>query len=150
MLTPSVFQSIHVDHCSECGKVYQKNLRNMCMDCSARLDNDYRLCYRYLLRNRKADVDELSRSTGVSAARITQMIKDGKLPMGDYPRLGYGCEWCGTTIRSGRLCTTCGSKIHKEIQSLLPGNKEQDAWAAQAPVAVNSGAFRIKERLHSR
>jgi predicted amidophosphoribosyltransferase len=37
-----------VANCPGCGKVFQKNLRNLCQDCVSNLQNEFDACDRYM------------------------------------------------------------------------------------------------------
>jgi flagellar operon protein (TIGR03826 family) len=107
-----------VANCSSCGRVYQKNLRNLCMDCIHSLEKEYDTCYEYLRMNRKATTKELSEATGVSVQRIMGWIKDKRLSTNDYPNLTYACNSCGSPIRHMKLCFPCSTRLASEIRNL--------------------------------
>ncbi|WP_259620223.1 flagellar protein [Paenibacillus doosanensis] len=107
-----------VANCPGCGRVFQRNLRNLCMDCISTIDNEFDSCYRYMLHNRKASTGELSRATGVSVQRLTGWIRDKRLSTSDFPNLTYPCNSCSSPIREHRLCVSCSTNLTKEIRGL--------------------------------
>jgi flagellar operon protein (TIGR03826 family) len=110
--------TLMVANCPGCGKVFQKNLRNLCMDCVKSLESEFDVCFNYMRSNRKATTQELSTATGVSAQRIISWIKDKRLPAIDYPNLTYPCNSCGNPIRQENICYPCRSRLNKEIKEL--------------------------------
>ncbi|WP_248925353.1 flagellar protein [Paenibacillus hamazuiensis] len=112
-----------VANCPKCGKVFQKNLRNMCQDCMRAVDGDFQKCYSYLRMNRKATTEELNRDTGVSVQQITLFIKDNRLPLIDYPNLTYACASCGGPIRRNNICVPCATRLTAQINDM----KEKEA-----------------------
>ncbi|MDF2859383.1 MAG: flagellar protein [Neobacillus sp.] len=107
-----------VANCPGCGKVFQKNLRNLCYDCVNILQAEYDTCDRYLRANRKSTTEQLSMATGVSAKQIIIWIKDRRLPVTDYPNLTYPCNSCSEPIRQQEMCYSCRSRLTKDIREM--------------------------------
>ncbi|WP_282935699.1 flagellar protein [Paenibacillus sp. RC67] len=107
-----------VANCPGCGKVFQRNLRNMCMDCIHTMDKEFEACYRFMLHNRKATTEQLRNATGVSKHLLTQWIKDNRLSVADFPYLTYSCNSCGSPIRQHHLCFPCSSRLSRDIREL--------------------------------
>lgn len=113
-----------VANCPCCGKVFQKNLRNLCMDCIQALENEYDACCLYLRSHRKATTEELVQATGVSRLKITGWIKSKRLSVNDYPNLTYPCDSCGVPIRLNKLCYSCSTRLSREIRELQSEEKK--------------------------
>jgi predicted transcriptional regulator len=94
------------ENCPECGRVYQKNSRNMCQACSKRVDKEVMDCKEYMWHNPKITTEELSRAINLNISRVYQIIKDGLIAK-NYSNLTYPCESCGTQILKNRLCVPC-------------------------------------------
>jgi hypothetical protein len=109
---------LNVENCSECGRVHQKNLRNLCNDCMQLQNGEYEACYNYLRTNRKATNQELSSATGVMEQKIIAWIKEKRLSAVDYPNLTYPCNSCGDPIHNENLCLPCRSRLANEIREL--------------------------------
>ena len=107
-----------VANCPGCGRVFQRNLRNMCMDCIKSIDDEFEACYRFMLYNRRATTEQLRQATGVSQQRITQWMKDHRLSAADFPNLTYSCNSCGAPIRQHHLCLPCSSRLTRDIREL--------------------------------
>lgn len=114
-----------VANCPGCGRVFQRNLRNRCMDCIQSIDNDFEACYRFLLNNRKATTEQLRNATGVSKQLITQWIKEHRLSVADFPYLTYPCNSCGGPIRQHNLCFPCSSRLTRDIRELQAKEAEK-------------------------
>lgn len=113
---------LQVANCPQCGKVFQKNLRNLCQECIRELDNGLNKCIGFLRDTWKATTTELSKHTGVSEQQIVTFIKENRIPIGGYPNLTYPCNSCSVPIRQHHLCTNCRIRILSDIQKL----KEQE------------------------
>ncbi|MEK3721706.1 flagellar protein [Paenibacillus sp. FSL H8-0034] len=116
-----------VANCPGCGKVFQKNLRNLCQDCVSNLQNEFNACDRYLRSNRKATTEQLSEAVGVSVKQIIIWIKDKRLPVTDYPNLTYPCNSCREPIRQQEMCYPCRSRLTKDIREM----QDKDASRVQ-------------------
>ncbi|MFE5317100.1 flagellar protein [Paenibacillus sp. NPDC056579] len=117
-----------VANCPGCGRVFQRNLRNMCTDCMKSLDSEFDICYRFMLQNRKATTEQLRSATGVSSQRLTAWIKEKRLSVKDFPHLSYPCNSCGVPIHQNQLCVSCSSRISRDIRDLL--HKEEKVASA--------------------
>lgn len=129
--------SLYVDNCPGCGSIYRKNPIHLCAACVAELERQYRVCEEFLRRNRKATLAELSDGTGISVAKITRFIKERRIYIEDRPNMGYACELCGSSIRSGKLCPTCYVKIQKDIVKTM---KREPKKIELVSASLSSGA----------
>jgi ribosomal protein L32 len=116
-----------VAHCPKCGQVYQKNIRNMCKDCTAAHDNLLNACHSYLRDHRKATNEELIEATGITEAQLTAFIKESRLPLYSHPNLTYACSSCGGRIRQHQLCANCRARITEDIQRMNEREAKQRA-----------------------
>lgn len=107
-----------IDNCPRCGKLYAKNLRDLCPSCIKDLDQMYELCATYLRENRGATIYEVSDATEVSIAQITRFIREGRISLMDAPNMGYPCEMCQSVIREGNICESCRARLKKDIGKL--------------------------------
>ncbi|MCP3772527.1 flagellar protein [Paenibacillus sp. MZ04-78.2] len=129
---------LKVANCPNCGKVFQKNLRNLCQDCIDQVHGDFDRCEAYLRGNRKATTEELSRATGVSAKRIAEFIVSNRLPVAYYSGLTYPCNSCGSPIKQHHLCNSCRIRIVNDIHKM----NQQEAKRKERGVG-----FQIRDRL---
>ncbi len=130
--------NLQVDHCPRCGKVFQKNMRNLCSACSQQYDRELTSCTDYLRRDRKADNQRLSEATGVSYKQIVSFIMERKLSLYDYPNLCYHCELCETPIRAERLCLNCRTRLSGDISRMKEADERKKLQQAHS--------FRIRDR----
>jgi hypothetical protein len=128
-----------VGNCPRCGKVYQKNVRNQCIDCSREMDSALFRCLDFLRRNHKSTNEQVSEAIKVSHEQIYTWLKENRLYISDYPNLNYPCATCGGSIRKNKLCTECSVKLSKEIQNL---NSNRNTG-----ISSNIGGFKIRERF---
>ncbi|MFC5403089.1 hypothetical protein [Cohnella soli] len=114
-----------VAHCPDCGNVFQKNLRNLCFDCSSRMDEQTREMERYLMRNRMATNEQLAEAASISLRKLRSWIRTGRLNIFHYPNLADECDLCSSPIRKGHLCLSCSSKINDDIERVFDRERVQ-------------------------
>ncbi|NHN28793.1 flagellar protein [Paenibacillus agricola] len=107
-----------VANCPGCGKVFQKNLRNLCSYCVIALQSEFDACDRYLRSNRKSTTQQLSMATGVSEKQIMLWIKERRLSPSDYPNLTYPCNSCREPIRQQEMCMSCRTRLTNDIREM--------------------------------
>ncbi|OAS22910.1 hypothetical protein A8708_10130 [Paenibacillus oryzisoli] len=138
-----------VANCPRCGKVFQRNLRNQCMECSTSMNDQLMDCVNYLRRNYRSSNEQVCAATGVSNVQLQVWMKEGKLHLSDYPNLSYPCASCAEPIRVHKLCVSCSTRITSDIRKLT----ESGSGAVAQPMKQsdwkplgNPGGFKISDR----
>lgn len=124
---------MELGNCARCGKVFAKTVRDICLDCYRKEEEDFQKVYKFLQnrKNRQATIHEIVEATGVDEDTIIKFLKQKRLRASDFPRLGYPCEKCGKNITEGRLCEDCATyiqseaRIHDEIQKRKEERKKR-------------------------
>ncbi|QGQ94605.1 flagellar protein [Paenibacillus psychroresistens] len=129
--------NLNVANCPNCGVVYQKNFRNMCMSCSSVSDDQLNRCTKYLWKNPKSTTEEVSLALDVEPAIIIKFIKKGAISK-VFPNLTYPCDSCGNPITDNRLCGKCAGNFRDLAHQI----------ANPKPLFKTSG-FKIGDRLRS-
>lgn len=138
-------QQLLVANCPRCGRVFQKNLRNQCADCSRSLDTKLQGCLDYLRRNYRSTNEQLHAAVGISSEMMYAWVKEGKLLLTDYPNLSYPCGSCMKPIRQHKLCQDCSYRISRDIKELH--SKQQILQpATRTKQTTMSGGFQIRDR----
>lgn len=108
-----------LDYCSICGKLFAGGGR-LCPECARSEEEEFERVRAYLQERPGAEVEEISRATGVSGAKILRYLREGRLmsaPLG----LALSCERCGRKLDQGRFCPSC---VQELTQALKPGRGE--------------------------
>jgi flagellar operon protein (TIGR03826 family) len=111
-----------LDNCPRCGRLFVKNqIRDVCEQCYKEEEKLFEKVYTFIRKreNRTATLAQVVEATGVDESLIVKWIKNGRLRLVQFPNLGYPCERCGKTIRKGRLCQECITRMKKEIEKAL-------------------------------
>lgn len=125
---------LNIAHCPNCGRVFQKNIRNLCVACSTEEDRIFQSTEQALKRNRSLSVEQLSESVGVPEDKIRGWIRSGKLRLTDYPNLADQCDLCKAPIRTGHLCNPCAKRLKSDIAHSM----EQERLMQERLRAANS------------
>lgn len=110
---------LRVAHCPICGKIFQKNLRNQCTNCSTEEDEQLRSIEQALNRNRRLNNVELAAATLIPEVKIRSFIRLGKLRLYEYPELADNCDSCSEPIRRGTICSKCSTRIKADIANAI-------------------------------
>ena len=104
--------------CKKCSgvMVYKGLGEYRCEDCGEVEYDDYGKVRNYLERHRGANVAEISDMTGVSHKAIRDMIKEKRFEIIDNKGGYLRCEVCGEKINSGRMCSKCEEKYHRQVE----------------------------------
>lgn len=118
-----------LDNCPRCGKVFVRGVRNVCPDCYAQVEEEFKRVYDYVRKseNRKRNIYEVSDATDVSVNQIMEFVRSGRISISEFPQLAYPCESCGEVlIVEGRLCENCRKKLSSEVRRAFEMEEEED------------------------
>lgn len=107
-------------NCSSCGKVFVKQLKDICRECYKEEEAAFQIVYDFLKqqKNREATLNEVVEATGVDETLITKFIKENRLRTSMFPKLSYPCDKCGKMITSGKICDSCSFELQNELTRL--------------------------------
>jgi flagellar operon protein (TIGR03826 family) len=131
---------MNLANCPRCGKLYSKNIQNMCLPCIKEIDKEFEICSAYLKENRGCNINDLSESTEVSIRQITRFIRDGRISILNAPNLSYPCESCGAPLQEGSRCENCRQKFIRAVESANDSVKKDQP-------KTTDGAYRTINRL---
>lgn len=101
-----------VRNCKECGKVFNFiNGPPLCPSCTKKLDQKFEKVKEYIYDNPGAGIQEVSEENEVTISQITSWIRQERLTFAEDSPIGLDCEVCGATIKTGRYCNLCKSKM---------------------------------------
>ncbi|GGF87559.1 hypothetical protein GCM10010912_36090 [Paenibacillus albidus] len=133
---------MNLDNCQRCGRLYVKNLMELCQPCIKELEHEYEICVNYLRENRGTNIQELSDATEISIKEITRFIREGRISIANAPNMMYPCEVCGTLIREGHMCDSCRSRLRKDLT-----NAAKESAATDTSKRSTEGAYRALDKL---
>jgi|GEM_PF-284553 len=138
---------LNVANCPRCGKVFQKNLRNQCQDCSREMDNKLNGVLDYMRKNHRATNEQAAEATGVGVEQLITWMKENKLLLSEYPNLHYACSSCKAPIRKHKLCMKCSVRIQHDILQLNEMEQKRQAPVRREGLSGVAGGFQIRDRL---
>ncbi|OKP85831.1 flagellar protein [Paenibacillus helianthi] len=133
---------MNLDNCPRCGRLYVKNIMDLCQPCIKDLEHQYETCVSYLRENRGTNIQELSDATEIPIKEITRFIREGRISIANAPNMMYPCEVCGTLIREGHMCDSCRNRLRKDLTNAV----KEDA-PAEPSKKSGEGAYRAVDKM---
>lgn len=133
---------MNLDNCPRCGRLFVKNIMELCQPCVKELEHQYEICVEYLRKNRGTTIQELSDATEISIKEITRFIREGRISIANAPNMMLPCEVCGTLIREGHMCDSCRSRLTKEL-----ANAARESAAANETTKSKDAAYRAVDKF---
>ena len=94
-----------------------------CPACSEALEKKFQKVKQYIWDHKTATLQEISDDNDVSVGQIRQWVREERLCFTEESPVGLECESCGATIKSGRYCENCKTKLGNTLMSVLPKEK---------------------------
>lgn len=101
-----------IANCKECGKVYQKQMSNVCPACVKAKNDAIAKIDSYAFKNKDLSVEKIAKNTQLSPDTIKKLISEGKV--NSVKQLKEKCDMCGTEAivsTSTFLCNNCVTNI---------------------------------------
>lgn len=72
----------------------------------------------YIWDHKTATLQEISEANDVSVGQLRQWVREERLCFTKDSPVGLECESCGATIKTGRYCENCKSKLGNALMSV--------------------------------
>lgn len=131
-----------VRNCRYCGNIYIYDNFNICPRCREKEEEDFQKVKKYIEENPSANISEVSEETEVSARKIIDFLKEGRLEIKDEHNSILSCERCGKSIKTGRFCNKCIGQMDREFKQAIGQRKD--------PSELGSGDMKEKMRIKER
>lgn len=129
---------MNLDNCPRCGRLYVKNIMELCQHCLKELEHQYEICVEYLRKNRGITIQELSDATEISIKEITRFIREGRISIANAPNMMLPCEVCGTLIRDGHMCDSCRGRLTKDLTNAVKESGAANEMSKSADAAYRA------------
>lgn len=130
-------------NCKECGRLFNRTVRDICPVCVKKEDEDFLKVSNYLRENRGASPQEVHEATEVEISTIYRFIREGRLIASNFPNMTYPCERCGIPIQVGRFCQTCKDVLKHEFDRVI---HQEAAPVQERPKVTGREDFFLKNR----
>lgn len=117
LLLPDAYNIPRV--CVKCGgvMVFKGVGEYQCEDCGELAYDDYGKVRAYIEEHKGATAAQIEDAIGVSQKTIHRLLRDGRLEVTEDSRMFLRCELCDKSIRSGRFCPECETKMHRSMEA---------------------------------
>ncbi|MCL2235194.1 MAG: MerR family transcriptional regulator [Defluviitaleaceae bacterium] len=102
-------------NCRKCRKIYARIRSQICPECEKEEEQLFSVVQDYLRDNPKAPLTQVAEATGVSAKKIMNYLREGRIEVA-VPVLQ--CDGCGTLISTGKLCEDCQKKVASNWENM--------------------------------
>lgn len=109
-----------VRNCRKCGRLYDNvggPYRHLCPKCVKAMEELFYVVRDFIEENPGSSIPEVSRECGVSPQQIEAWVREERLFFSEDSPVTIACEQCGASIRSGRYCAECKSKMANNLNS---------------------------------
>lgn len=105
--------------CEKCGgvMVFKGVGEYQCEDCGELAYDDYGKVRNYIEEHKGATAAQIEEAIGVSQKTIRLLLREGRLEVTEDSRMFLHCEICDKSIRSGRFCPECETKMHRSMEA---------------------------------
>ncbi|MDK2934468.1 MAG: hypothetical protein PWP27_2278 [Clostridiales bacterium] len=110
---------MEVRNCAKCGKIFTNGLSQsiLCPMCRKQDEKEFKRVKEYLYQNPCTNILEVSTALGISISKLRRYLREERLETASNTASTLLCEKCGTSINSGRYCTSCTNHLSNQIKS---------------------------------
>jgi len=138
---------MEVRNCKGCGRLYNYiggSYKNLCPDCVNKMEDKFGEVREYIEKNRSATMPMISQDCEVRMEQIERWIREERLFFSEDSPIGIDCENCGITIKSGKYCPACKSKMTNVLSDLY-NDKSNQSKRAKSDVESERNKFLSSE-----
>lgn len=105
--------------CEKCGgvMVFKGVGEYQCENCGELAYDDYGKVRTYIEEHKGATAAQIENAIGVSQKTIRLLLREGRLEVTEDSKMFLRCEVCDKSIRSGRFCPECETKMHRSLEA---------------------------------
>ncbi len=116
---------MEVRTCRICGRLFNYVAGpTRCPACMEAVERKFQEVKAYIWEHKDATIAQISDDTDVSTNQLRQWVREERLTFPESSPIGIECENCGTTIKTGRFCDSCKSKLGQTLSSALKKKEE--------------------------
>jgi ribosomal protein L32 len=90
-----------------------------CPSCADALEKKFQEVKAYIWDHKLATIQEISDENDVSVGQLRQWVREERLTFAEDSPVGLECENCGATIKTGRFCPACKSKLGNSLSNAI-------------------------------
>lgn len=107
---------MEVRNCKQCGRLFNYlGGTPLCPACKDALEDKFMQTKEYVRDNPGATIQMVSEENDVTIPQIRQWIREERLEFSKDSPVGIECEACGASIRTGRYCDACKTRMQNDF-----------------------------------
>jgi len=105
-----------VRNCRRCQRIFMYVTGpQICEACKKLEEEEFEKVRAFVREFPGANIQEVSRETGVSTHLIYRFLREGRLEVSESSPIALQCENCGVRIKSGRFCIACSKRLANDM-----------------------------------
>ena len=107
-----------VRNCKSCKRLFNYLAGPpLCEKCKQELEEKFQLVKEYIWENKDASINRVAEDCDVSVKQLKQWVREERLLFSEKSGVFLECEMCGASIRTGRFCKSCKSKLEGDFKN---------------------------------
>lgn len=116
--------ALNAQPCKRCGKLFNYfSGDKLCPVCKEEMEVKFQEVKQYILDHKNASMTEVAENCDVQSTWIQKWLREERLELTEGSAIALGCESCGASIRSGRLCNTCADRFRSAAGNYIRSNR---------------------------
>lgn len=132
-----------VKSCRRCRKLFNYVAGpHICPACREDLEKRFHEVKKYIEENPHSGIKEVAEACDIDTNQITTWIREERLQFSDDVAVGFGCERCGASIRSGRFCSKCKMEMTNSFNAVIHNSSANKGPASEPQKSSGSARMR--------
>lgn len=132
-----------VKSCRRCRKLFNYVVGpHICPSCREELEKKFHEVKKYIEENPHSGIRDVSDACDIDTNQITTWIREERLQFSDEIAVGFGCERCGASIRSGRYCSKCKVEMTNSFNAAIKSSSAKKPETAEPSKGSSSARMR--------
>ena len=109
-----------VRNCRQCGRLFNYlGGPPICQACREAVEEKFQQVKEYVRNNPGSNIQMVAEDNDVTVQQIRQWIREERLEFSADSQVGIECECCGASIRTGRFCEACKSRMRGDFSNAI-------------------------------
>ncbi len=121
-----------VRNCRQCGRLFNYlGGPPICPACREAVEEKFQQVKEYVRLHPGSSIQMVAEDNEVSVQQIRQWIREERLEFSADSPVGIECEGCGVSIRTGRFCEACKSRMCGDFSNAIQRRQPKEAAPAR-------------------
>ena len=118
-----------VRNCRQCGRLFNYlGGPPICQACREAVEEKFQQVKEYVRNNPGSNIQMVAEDNDVTVQQIRQWIREERLEFSADSQVGIECEGCGASIRTGRFCEACKSRMRGDLATRSRNRSQKKSY----------------------